>query len=560
MTKKLRLILIAVLAFIACTCLLAGCSLKPSLDEVLDDLNGRGAVVDVTYFANEGSFNSSAVAGNNSDKTYPNEEDDDHEHDYRDGPCQLCGHYPNEEDDGHEHNYKDGPCVYCGKYENKEDDGHEHKYKDDACVHCGKERSISNKHKVRTIRYGVGSTAINLGKVGFVSGSKIEVMSDDIALYELKGWYEAELDSNGNPVYDDGSSYVFDYDTQGFDVTKKIKYNEDKPFDFTTPLEKGTHYYLVAVWQKKQTVHIVLAGEVSSITIKESDTSEPVTIENGAEIKELPYQSDDGLCHNPTDVEDNYFIKASGVTFVEFYTAPTCKKEELFEGWPINKKEYEGDVTLYANYIEGEWTIVKDLSGVKAMFKDAKSSFKRFYLVKDIDCTVKVDNKETKLKVDPITADTGNLVGFGCKIRGNGCKISNFIVTTEPWGLSKPIRRASLFGDIKDSAEISDLIFENVTQEYTVNAGAALNDGIYFAFSSISDKAKVEGVEFIGTCTMTVTLVEDENSDPTYVNNLVGGADDHWKFGGNYSGGKDSDYNGGITITASAKLEIIHKN
>ena len=56
MTKKIRLLLIAVFAFIACVCLFAGCNLKPSLDDILDDLDKKGAVVNVTYFANEGSF------------------------------------------------------------------------------------------------------------------------------------------------------------------------------------------------------------------------------------------------------------------------------------------------------------------------------------------------------------------------------------------------------------------------------------------------------------------------------------------------------------------------
>lgn len=63
MTKKLRFVLIAVLALIACACLFAGCTIKLTLDDVLGDLNERGAVVDVTYFANEGSFN-----GNSSSK------------------------------------------------------------------------------------------------------------------------------------------------------------------------------------------------------------------------------------------------------------------------------------------------------------------------------------------------------------------------------------------------------------------------------------------------------------------------------------------------------------
>lgn len=522
MTKKTKVVLIAVLALIACVCLFAGCTLKPSLKDVLDDFNQQGIVVDVTYFANEGNFNGSTGSG-----TQNKEEET----------------YPNEENDGHEHTYRDGACVYCGKYQNERDDGHEHTYKDGMCIYCGKEQNESNKHKVRTLRYSAGSKAINIGKTSFESGG-ITVTSADITRYELAGWYKAELDANGNPVYEDGSSYTFDYDTNGFDINKRIKYNEDEPFDFSTSLEKGTHYYLVAVWRKIQTVHVVLAGEVSSVDVTLNDGTVK-TVKKGEEIRELAYQTD-GQIPYPTALESE-LASTQGTTFVEFYTASTCEKNELFEGWPIKYSEHDGDYTLYAKYISGEWTIVKDVSSVRSMFSGAKSESNHYYVIKDIDC-----NNNVTVTANASSQPT-NLVGFGCEIVGNGCTISRFKVTGT---LSGNIRRASLFGDIKETAKISNIIFKDVTQEYTVNDKANVNDGIYFAFASIAEGAKVEGVEITGTCSMKVTFKGNE----AYVNNLVGDADDHWKFGGNYSDGKDSDYSGGITVTDSATLTIIHEN
>ena len=540
MTKKLRLILIALLAVIACTCLFAGCTLKPSLGDVLGDLSDKGAIVDVTYFANEGNFNGGTGGANNSGSTYTNEADDGHDHDYSDGACKHCGKYPNEADDGHEHNYKDGPCIYCGKYQNKEDDGHTHSYKGDVCIYCGKGRTFSNKSKVRTLRLAVGSRAIEIGKATFESGS-INVAAADITRFELAGWYKAELDSKGNPVYEDGSSYIFEYDTQSYDVTKKIKYNENEPFDFSTKLEKGTHYYLVAVWRKIQTVQVVLAGEASSIKVQPMNGKE-TTYKSGDVINNISYESN-GIIPQQLDALSGSTVLDA--TFVEFYHDAACEQIFKDEDWPIYLSDHvdddpENPYTIYAKYIEGnDWTVVKDISGVTSMFSGANSSSNRFYLVKDINCN---DN----LTINARVAESGVSVGYGCEIRGNGCKISNFKVIGE---LSLNTGCASFFGDIKASAKISNIIFENVTQEYTVNEKAYVNKGIFFAFASIAEGAKVEGVEFVGNCTMKVTI-----ADNAYVNNLVNGMETtNWKFG---SYDNDSDYIGGITVTDDATLKI----
>lgn len=480
MTKKLRFVLITVFAIIACVCILSGCNLKPSLNDVLDDLNQKGNTVDVTYFANEGSFNGNVNS------------------------------------------------------------------------------------KVRTVRYKPGNKAMDIGNITYVSGS-ITIAAKS-TYYEFVGWYEAEVDSDGKPVCIDGSRYEFNYDASSFGKEEgaddKTPFNENKyirklkdehdnevPFDFDTVLEKGTHYYLVAKYEKVPTVRVALAGAVSSIKIVTTDNSgdEPVVNETvvnlGEEVTRLRYPSD-GLLVKPTR---DPVSGVSGAAFVEFYADKECKNK--FEDWPIKLSEHEDEdvenpFTIYGRYIEGDWDVVKTANQVVSMFTSAGTASKRYFIFGDIDCGGM-----------QIAARTGT-AGFGCEICGDEGKIQNIKVDMS---LSRNVDGASLFGDIKSTAKIKNLVIENVEQVYTVNESAKVSRGIYFAFTSIASGAQIEGVKITGSMKVTINnVVDNDTSDKgTIVTNLSNGSKDHWKFGGIKSGteftpyNSDADYTGGISLEVS---------
>lgn len=445
MTKKLRLLLIAVFAFIAFVCLFAGCSLKPSLKEVLDDLDSKGAVVDVTYFANEGSF-----AGNT---------------------------------------------------------------------------------KITNLRQKVGSKAVNINTHAFTSGD----ISVSRTKHKLVGWYEAETYTDpetGNvyPIYEDGSVYKFDYDTKDFDTTKNIKRSE-VPFDFNTVLEKGVHYYLVAEWEKVYTVPVKLAGEVSSITVK--DDGEDTEYKFGNLINDIPYETINDKLVIPSKPSP-ILGTVSGATFVEFYYKETCEKEDIVK-WPLYLENYldddYDDFAIYAKYIEGIWTVVRDSDGVKSMF-DRISVGNQYYIFDDIT----YDGNT----IDAITGSDG----FACTIRGNGFTISGLKITAT--FRTNQTNSASLFGAIKGTANIRDLNLE-VEEIYTVNTNATALGGIYFAFTSIASGATIENVNLSGTMTVKVGTgwkIKNIGTDGSSVN---------WKFGG-YD--DDSLYTGGIKVADSATLNL----
>lgn len=438
MTKKLRLLVIAVFVFIASVCLLAGCALQESLDDVLAGLDKKGALVDVTYFANEGSF--------------------------------------------------------------------------------------IGDTKVRNLRCTAGGRAISIG---------INIAdSNDIAIspankYELEGWYEAVLDSDGNAVYEDGSTYTFNYDPSTYNKAKLIK-SSDKAFDFeNTVLEAGKHYYLVAKYRKVKNVQVVLAGEAPSITYRGKE------YKTGDLLNELTYQSN--RIPKPSNAISGV---VTGGTFVEFYADKDCS--EIFTGWPIQLSDHENDeepFTIYARYIVGSWTVVKNASGVSDMFNGLDSEGKQYFIFGEIDCS--------NLTVD---ARTGEM-GVSCTVVGDeGSKITGLTVGGS-FTIKSSADSASLFGIIKSGAKLSNLVFEDINQEYTVYEDVSISKGIYFVFTSKEEGATIEGVKLSGK--MTVTISTSQNTE---VSNLVNGEEsDNWKFGGYTS---DDEYiEDGLTVEAELKVE-----
>ena len=485
MTKKLRLVLIALFAFIACTCIFAGCTLRPSLDDILDDLNKKGAIVAVTYFANDGNFNDKVDKKDGNSSTDKDDDNDDEEE---------------------ESGSQDSTNSNIPK---------------------------NNNGKIRTIHYKVGDKALYIdsknaevdesgthGSPEITSGT-ISIAASDSMRYELAGWHEAVTDENGNPLYEDGTPYVFNYDNQYFDSSKKIVHKAEL-FDFSQKLE-NKHYYLVAAWRKIQSLHVLLAGEASSITVGEKN------YKKGDLLNDIPYDSDDLIRKPNAPILDT----VSDATFIEYYADEECT--QLFDGWPLKYEDHKDDdiehpFTIYAKYIEGIWTVVKNALEVSSMFGDAVFE-NRYYIFNDINCG--------GMEVDALNG----YMGFACEIRGNGYTISNFKVSSS---ITSSTPGSSLFGQIKNTAKISNLNLKDITQEYKVYSEGYATSGIFFAFTSIEQGAVLEGVTLSGT--MTVTIYSGG-----YANNLVGGATNHWKFGG-YT--NDSDYTGGITVTDNTTLTI----
>ncbi len=133
---------------------------------------------------------------------------------------------------------------------------------------------------------------------------------------------------------------------------------------------------------------------------------------------------------------------------------------------------------LYIDWIDGEWYHIYN---VEQLTKNAKLD--GYYDIHtDLDFTD---------EIWPTLFMYGNFTG---KIQGNGHKISNVeVIQTNNSKVN-----AGLFGYLAETAEITDVTFENVT--FTVKAGTRVTGTSFGLFAgSISKDAKVSGVNIHGS-------------------------------------------------------------
>lgn len=390
MIKRKKLILVSVLALIAALCLVAGCKLNASLDELIDryEMTAR-----VTYFLNDGQF--------------------------------------------------------------------------------------EDKTRVKEMYYKPGSKPFDISIERPSSGSA-QLENKHGAVFT--GWYEVKTGENGNPLYADGTEYV---DGSAFDSSKGIQMTE-KTFDFNKPLEDGDHYYVCGDWLEVPKLIINLSLEDCTDLTDSSGT----TYKEGDTISET-------YITGQVSFPGRNLIGTNDYSFISYYYDSECKNPVV---WPLPQPEDDNDVTIYAKYIKGRWTIVENASGVASMFA---SGSENYYLLNDIDCT--------SVTVSRRSASSG-------KIRGNNHKISNLTVNGGQLTQTTTGSKGSLLGNIRASAEISDITFENVKLSFTSKTNAGVTP--YFVCSSIEKGASLHNVTVGGQ--LTVELGE----------NSVMLNKDNWLFGG----------------------------
>ena len=187
-------------------------------------------------------------------------------------------------------------------------------------------------------------------------------------------------------------------------------------------------------------------------------------------------------------IDMNGFPERTGYTFLAAYTDEAMQNK-------ITDSSITGDVDatldggdrtvkLYTEWYEGKY--VKVFSAKD--FKDNAAFDAHFYLQNDIDF-------ENTLW--PSNFTTGEFKG---KIEGNGFAIKN--VTATQTDAKK--RVGGIFGEIADTAVMTDVRFENIT--YTLKVGS-LYDATFGLFAgNIEDGATFTGVSVSGTLVIDATL------------------------------------------------------
>lgn len=252
--------------------------------------------------------------------------------------------------------------------------------------------------------------------------------------YYLEGWYTAQVDSEGKPVVDE--------------VTNMVKL--DKKWDFET-MRVNSDITLYANLLRIPTISFV--DRATKQEVLKYNTWDPTTVIN---------RLSDALAPK----KDNY-------TLYDYYVAETG--DERFV-WPFTVGTE--DKTIYVEFIEGTWDIVK----TAREFKNGITNNKKIYLDADIDFS----NERTLWNERAIF--NGTINGNGHKVTGMKRTIT-FANDTKEYG--------GLFFALGENCNISDITFEvdatieidHKTKEYVVGLFA----------NSIAAGARLKNVILKGT-------------------------------------------------------------
>lgn len=265
--------------------------------------------------------------------------------------------------------------------------------------------------------------------------------------YFLAGWYEQRVatgkDEQGNMVYTYAKKWDFTQDT--------VKVHASGTYSSSSPVKT-----LYAVWVPlfKIEMYDLNSGEyVDSITLNPMESNE---------IK-LPMWNE-----KTGSIDMNDLPERDGYTFVEaFYDADGMGPVTGETLQHTGKMDFEygaavgSTMKLYVNYLEGEWF---NIYTAEQFIKNAKPNG-NYVIHEDLD-------------FDGLIWPTVLAQGtFGGTIQGNGHTFKN--ISAAQTNNSKP--NAGLFGQLKDTAQISDLTFDNV--KFTIQKGSRVSGACFGLFA-----------------------------------------------------------------------------
>ena len=278
---------------------------------------------------------------------------------------------------------------------------------------------FENRQKTKQMGYKDGSKVLNLGIDTVTSNDKVSISYTE---HTIIGWYEVEM-KNGEPVY--------------LDKSKGLVKLTDKAVSFDEVINSGEEWHIGMKWKEYAKIYFELVCEEPTETITVDDETEYA---NGDVVKtrSFYYKAWKEINVAPFKAEDNSH------TFLSYYYDEACTQ-------PVETEiaEQEEDLTLYAKYLTGNWSIVRNKNDFQTAFvnmgKPMGKNAAGIYLTSDIDCT--------GLTFSPIA-------NFQNKFKGNGYTVSNMAVERSKINSATQV---SLFGNIKESASIENVSFENIT-------------------------------------------------------------------------------------------------
>lgn len=341
---------------------------------------------------------------------------------------------------------------------------------------------FEDRETIKVMGYRDGSRVLNLGIDEIVSSDKVTISYSE---HTIIGWYEVEM-QDGKPVY--------------LDEGKGIVKLTDKAVSFDEPIDADEEWHIGMKWKEYAKINFRLVCENPEETlIVDDDTEEGTSYKHGDVIKTRSFFYGPFRETNVAQVK----IKDNSHTFFAYYTDEACTQILSDE-----VAEQEEDLTVYAKYLTGNWSVVRTKSEFEIAYSKMGAPMSKLsaglYLANDIDCT--------GVKVSPIA-------NFQNRFKGNGHTVSNLTVEQ-----TKIVggQNVSLFGNIMDTAVIENVVFENLSISLKTMNNAKFN--AYFAFTSLAGEAKVENVKLSGK--MSIDLATEAlavNMKDDFSNSLFGG-------------------------------------
>ncbi|MBQ8267856.1 MAG: hypothetical protein IJZ21_05675, partial [Clostridia bacterium] len=277
----------------------------------------------------------------------------------------------------------------------------------------------------------------------------------------LAGWYKERIettDSDGNTVYTYAEKWDFENDI--------LKIDENKEYSAEEPA-----LTLYAAWVPLFEIEFYSldSGELIDTMqfdpTDEKELSVPAWNEETGAVEMFDFPERDGYTYNKA------YFDAAGTNELtgETLTHPGIVNVE-------NATATDSVLKLYVDWTEGEWYRIYNVD----QFIESASLNGNYELFADLDFTD---------EIWPTTFMYGN---FGGVIKGNGHSIKN----VEAIQTNNSKVNAGLFGHLTDTANISDISFENIT--FTIKAGTRKVGTNYGLFAgTLSSKATLSNVRIL---------------------------------------------------------------
>lgn len=388
------------------------------------------------------------------------------------------------------------------------------------------------------LRYVPGTPIMDLGN----DASDLEIKRTG---YVFTGWQYCEL-KDGLPILTDektgevyavreetGTAYI--QSSSGKELAEiEKRFNaaasgEDVFVDGNHPvIGENEHLYLAAVWVPDVRIEYKLVSDTGSIRIEKDVVGEDgkaqtveVEVKNGETLDYKSFGRNDSIGLYPSSVT---FRTLSTHSYIHLYEDKECTKI-INDGQMFDKPGDGNNLAVYAKFLEGFWTPVRNSAGVNSML-EAVGGGTNYFVVQDIEYSGTFTDKDDKGDFKNYSKTKTDI--FNGVIDGNNKCISNISVSRSTITTDQEI---SLFGRIGASAEIKNLTLKNVKLNFpSVRAGA--NITLYALFTHVANEAKLSNITVDGV-ELNVDLTYAAGASINNINKLEGGGynTNSWLYG-----------------------------